>query len=436
MKLKHLISCTLFTIVCYTANTQPKIYTNLKPGDIAPDAVKIEADYIEGMINGVCLVRKGNAAALVDIEGHFVAPWGKYEIAQGIFLSVPFTRLIPAKDTKTGRFGYISPQGATLIPFTFSNAYDFDCHGVGMVGIGAEPFVNINTSGQRLPTVKGRTYILSEREPYNYTQSKLIRFPAGDNYGYADKNGKIIIPAQYQNAEEFTDGMAAVMKVDKFGVARWGYIDQTGKLVIPYTYQIQSGQFHNGLALVCPVRRETFNYAYIDKKGTVKFTVGDGRNFSGPNLVMVDGIGKISTGGLPHEASYFVNGYAFWHYSDDDTQLLDTLGHFHKIADILHKPEKYSKDIAGIQFDGYNDLGIFFKVNPFIKTENKHGMMNYKGEVIFPPSFLYIRPDYYSQYAVAGMSIPNGQNQFNSTLNGVVNRQGVFVLTLTKPSNF
>lgn len=48
-----------------------------------------------------------------------------------------------------------------------------------------------------------------------------------DKWGFADKNGKMVIPAQYEDARSFANGMAAV-KID----GQWGFIDLEGNVVI------------------------------------------------------------------------------------------------------------------------------------------------------------------------------------------------------------
>lgn len=78
---------------------------------------------------------------------------------------------------------------------------------------------------------------------------KLARVKAGDKYGFSDTTGNIIIPAQFVEAKDFSDGRAAV---SKNGVT-WGFIDRTGKMVIPDNY-IEVHPFAEELAKVGTVR--------------------------------------------------------------------------------------------------------------------------------------------------------------------------------------
>lgn len=61
---------------------------------------------------------------------------------------------------------------------------------------------------------------------------------------YYDKNLKLLCSGKYQNALNFSEGLAAVQEKDKFG-----YIDLTGKYIIEPQYQTATS-FHKGTAYV------------------------------------------------------------------------------------------------------------------------------------------------------------------------------------------
>lgn len=68
------------------------------------------------------------------------------------------------------------------------------------------------------------------------------------SYSYINKDGKQAFPAEFQGAEDFSDGMALVRSnVD--GKRVCGYIDKSGKLVIKPQFH-QGGPFSEGLAAV------------------------------------------------------------------------------------------------------------------------------------------------------------------------------------------
>lgn len=86
-------------------------------------------------------------------------------------------------------------------------------------------------------------------------------------YWFVDKTGKPVGSHNYKAANDFSEGLAAVMPM---GSNKYGFIDQTGELVINPAYELP-GDFHDGLA---PVRLyhgdkggESNLWGYIDKKG-------------------------------------------------------------------------------------------------------------------------------------------------------------------------
>lgn len=79
----------------------------------------------------------------------------------------------------------------------------------------------------------------------------------GYKYGYLNYDGKLQIPIIYDEAENFSEGLAAV-KIDN----KWGYIDEKGKVKIDFLYD-EVSDFQNGLALV---RKDDSSF-YIDNNG-------------------------------------------------------------------------------------------------------------------------------------------------------------------------
>ena len=72
-----------------------------------------------------------------------------------------------------------------------------------------------------------------------------------------------MIPCQYDNAADFSEGMAVVM--DEIGpmTYQYGCIDTTGKEVVPCQYKGMR-DFSDGLARV---QGDNNKYGYIDKSG-------------------------------------------------------------------------------------------------------------------------------------------------------------------------
>jgi hypothetical protein len=76
-----------------------------------------------------------------------------------------------------------------------------------------------------------------------------------DRYGFIDVNDSVIITANYETANNFSEGFVSVKKNGK-----WGFIDENGKTVIPFEYDM-AFFFVNGIAKVKKDDRQF----YIDK---------------------------------------------------------------------------------------------------------------------------------------------------------------------------
>src|SRR3981081_1947991 len=86
---------------------------------------------------------------------------------------------------------------------------------------------------------------LSSSGNLNFTGSSGI-FPikVGGKYGFIDRNGKVAIQPQFDEAARFQDGLAPV-SVNK----AWGYIDRNGKLAINPQFEM-ADPFSENMALV------------------------------------------------------------------------------------------------------------------------------------------------------------------------------------------
>ena len=97
-------------------------------------------------------------------------------------------------------------------------------------------------------------------------------YTAKDGYGFIDSSGQYVVQPTYSQAEDFSDGLAAV-RADSIA---WGYIDKSGSMAIEPKYTSAAG-FHDGYAVVtyqtpsnCGMPN---NYlAIIDKSGNEVWT--------------------------------------------------------------------------------------------------------------------------------------------------------------------
>jgi hypothetical protein len=158
-------------------------------------------------------------------------------------------------------------------------------------------------------------------------------------YGFIDGKGLIIIKPQYQDADLFRDGLAAVSNGKKYG-----FINLKGDTVIPFSYDETFMGFNNELSDV----RINDSCGYIDKQG---------------KLVVP----------LIYQTCYpFMSDYAQVETFDGDRFLIDKKGTRYDYNDIN---KKYR---LGIPREAYP--GSF-------TTPTGQGRKNEKGDTIVPPIY-------------------------------------------------
>ena len=135
--------------------------------------------------------------------------------------------------------------------------------------------------------------------PRNYSFSEgLVPVTIKEKTGFMDRTGKLVIEPQFEDAQDLSEGLAPVKVRSeettwcpreesgsrKGFTMKWGYIDKTGKLVIPAQYE-SVGAFSEGLAAI----NNCDSAFFIDKTGK-KIISGDFRyaaSFAG-GLARVD----------------------------------------------------------------------------------------------------------------------------------------------------
>jgi hypothetical protein len=109
-------------------------------------------------------------------------------------------------------------------------------------------------------------YRMAKEIYFNQFHEGLAQFSEGGKIGYMDKQQKIVIPAKYDYAEAFSEGLAYVSLENSTG----GYIDHSGKWIIGPGKDLFYGSFHNRLL---PFKDEkTGLYGYINQKGKFAIT--------------------------------------------------------------------------------------------------------------------------------------------------------------------
>jgi hypothetical protein len=201
-------------------------------------------------------------------------------------------------------------------------------------------------------------------------------------YGYIDATGKVSIPPQYEEAEDFSEGLAAV-KVSTWREGyrttkdRYGYIDKTGQMVLPAKYY-SAGSFSEGLANVC---EEEAGCGYIDYKGQMAFKLPDGLTapsefHDGLATVLVLATGDYGfidhAGRLVYEGQFgsypiFSEGLVL-NFPDGKRGLMDKTGQM--VVEIKNRSAHYFQEGMAL-----------------IEQEGKLGFIDLSGQIVVEPQF-------------------------------------------------
>lgn len=161
-------------------------------------------------------------------------------------------------------YGYASCEtGELVIPFQ----YRFGCgqfedgFAYAYTDMSEGGFDIIDKTGKKLKLPKGI-------EPYSYgfSEGKLAVHDTNSGlYGFADATGAVVIPAVYEDVQDFSEGYAAV----SMG-GLWGHIDAEGSMVCEPKYSSETRyKFINGYAVL----NDGVATTVIDTKGDALFTM-------------------------------------------------------------------------------------------------------------------------------------------------------------------
>lgn len=291
---------------------------------IVPANVKtIDATTIKPFFAGFAEIKKGNLNGVIDRNGELIVPFGNYSFFHQEFEGpILPDHFFTFTDQKAKKMGFITKSGKViyhngLIPLSCFNR---EGKAIAVEEANSQNIYVIDSTGgkkllRRMPL--GWTYGASVSDyslPYVEADqgNKMLR-------GYMDfSTGQYVIRPQFEGADQFSEGMAAIMKKDGFGKPQWGFINMKGIVVIQPKYSNLPEPFSNGLSLVKPADRSEIAGAYIDKTGKTRFTV------------FVKDFGTV---GLKS----FQGGYTTLLKNGREPFVADTLGNFYPLADFLKK---------------------------------------------------------------------------------------------------
>lgn len=144
---------------------------------------------------------------VIIVQDRFKGPGEKYAL-----VNLSFDTIVPL-----GRFSHLSDSNEGLIRFSDSAYIHRFPNGVSISQFGKSGFIN----------TKGEIIIPAEYDFATYFSEGLSVVRKNGKYGYINKNGELVIPFRYDYARPFRHGYAKVQIGQKFYI-----IDKQGKRVL------------------------------------------------------------------------------------------------------------------------------------------------------------------------------------------------------------
>lgn len=188
--------------------------------------------------------------------------------------------LAARRDESAGKVGFIDATGRWAIPPSFDYNLTTFRDGLALVE------VNLPGPPDKYGDVASDRFFIDRTGqkvaiPHTDAQGREFRFCTtfseglaviyqDDRYGYADRQGRVVISPDLRRAERFSEGLALVERPANTERPGSLYIDHSGKTVLAPTGLMEWGDgFHEGLAAVR--KRENRMWGYIGRDG--KFVI-------------------------------------------------------------------------------------------------------------------------------------------------------------------
>ncbi len=166
-------------------------------------------------------------------------------------------------------WGYLNGEGQTVIAPQFTRAKDF-VNGMAVVQSEGKTKI-IDSTGSVVSTLADIDFddtgagvgdqLLGYSCPITVRSDSDGHIYLQPQWGYMDLNGKVVIPAQYDACEPFSEGLALVYEERGYN----GFIDEKGNVIIPFD-ESEKSSFSGGVAKVCDLPDGPLStYRYINK---------------------------------------------------------------------------------------------------------------------------------------------------------------------------
>ncbi|MNJ84694.1 KWG Leptospira [compost metagenome] len=171
------------------------------------------------------------------------------------------TLVFQAKPAGGKTWGYVGVNGEFLIPAEYEKCYEFSSNGLAIIyDAKIRQHYLINLKNEKQQTEQPDFKI---KDGFGFSAStfhnELLLVKIGAKWGYMNTSGKMAIPANYDDGNDFNGGFAAVKKGSQFVI-----LDTKGKETEIKTPALDVRDFSEGLA---PIRTVDKKFGFINTKG-------------------------------------------------------------------------------------------------------------------------------------------------------------------------
>lgn len=228
---------------------------------VEPGTYERLAGYKEGRCAYLCPKRQGEAKAY----------WG--------FLDLSGKPLLIGEFQEWGAGVPVFREGRCLVKTRLGDVVYVDYQGRARVRL-ANPEWDVSWHfSEGLARFDMHVDLRTEEEKERFYEPGISTVATLRQFGFIDKEGRVVIKPQFTSAGDFTEGLAPASTTDEGGITsslgeyfpdhyqmaferRWGFINKQGEWVIPMIYE-QVRHFHDGLA---PFRKNG-KWGYLNRQG-------------------------------------------------------------------------------------------------------------------------------------------------------------------------
>lgn len=222
----------------------------------------------------------------------------------------------------------------------------------------------------------------------------LFKITQKGKIGFIDKNGKVVIKPQFDDAVDFSEGLTwvAFRTTPTSNTFRWSLIDTSGKQILKGLNLEGASEFKNGIASIVTESSNFgfYNRAFINKSGKAiaKYSINKSKSFS-EGLLPVNDIDVYNTYDIQDNK---------WGYVDISNNNI--------IQPQYYEASTFSEGLACVNYNG------------------KMGYINNKGETVIEPQFR-VAGDFHENLAPVGNV---GDNSYFTDDAGYLSSPGYYTM--------